>query len=83
MEKPFFTLEPAFDRRDTREEALRPDAIFVQSESNEQFHLGCSEPAVLQKVEWENHGRDPRSLPGNERGWFIIIDDCNVSQRYH
>src|SRR5438270_4408072 len=36
---------------------VRPDAIFMQSESNEHFHLGCSEQEVQQKAEWENQRR--------------------------
>lgn len=36
---------------------VRPDAIFIQSESNEQFHLGCHEPESLSKAEWENRRR--------------------------
>lgn len=36
---------------------VRPDALFIQSESNEYFHLGCSEPGSLQKATWENQRR--------------------------
>lgn len=36
---------------------VRPDAVFIQSESNEQFHLGCHEPESLSKAEWENRRR--------------------------
>jgi uncharacterized protein (DUF362 family)/beta-glucosidase/6-phospho-beta-glucosidase/beta-galactosidase len=35
----------------------RPDAIFVQSESAEYFHLGGSDPAMVRKAEWENQRR--------------------------
>jgi uncharacterized protein (DUF362 family)/beta-glucosidase/6-phospho-beta-glucosidase/beta-galactosidase len=36
---------------------VRPDAVFIQSESAEYFHLGCNEPAMVRKAEWENQRR--------------------------
>src|SRR5215208_176896 len=36
---------------------VRPDAVFIQSESAEFFHLGCSDPAMARKAEWENQRR--------------------------
>ncbi len=36
---------------------IRPDAIFVQSESAEYYHLGGSDPASVQTAEWENAQR--------------------------
>jgi hypothetical protein len=36
---------------------VRPDAVFIQSESAEYFHLGCSDPAMAQMAEWENQRR--------------------------
>ncbi|HZO87518.1 MAG TPA: family 1 glycosylhydrolase [Chthonomonadaceae bacterium] len=35
----------------------RPDAVFIQSESAEYFHLGSGEPAMIQKTNWENQRR--------------------------
>jgi beta-glucosidase/6-phospho-beta-glucosidase/beta-galactosidase len=36
---------------------VRPDAVFIQSESAEYFHLGCSDPEIVRKAEWENQRR--------------------------
>jgi hypothetical protein len=36
---------------------VRPDAIFIQSESAEYFHLGGSDPASVQRAKWENELR--------------------------
>jgi beta-glucosidase/6-phospho-beta-glucosidase/beta-galactosidase len=35
----------------------RPDAIFIQSESAEYFHLGGSDPASVHRANWENELR--------------------------
>ena len=36
---------------------VRPDAIFIQSESTEYFHAGGSLPALMQRAQWENERR--------------------------
>ncbi|MFN3647981.1 MAG: family 1 glycosylhydrolase [Armatimonadota bacterium] len=36
---------------------VRPDAIFIQSESAEYFHLGCADPEMVRRAEWENERR--------------------------
>lgn len=36
---------------------VRPDAVFIQSESAEYFHLGAGDPALVRKAEWENERR--------------------------
>jgi beta-glucosidase/6-phospho-beta-glucosidase/beta-galactosidase len=36
---------------------VRPDAIFIQSESAEYFHLGGSDPASVHRARWENELR--------------------------
>src|SRR5256885_1616016 len=33
---------------------VRPDAVFIQSESAEYFHLGGAEPAMVEKARWQN-----------------------------
>src|SRR5262249_4892174 len=36
---------------------VRPDAIFIQSESAEYFHLGGSDPSSVHRARWENELR--------------------------
>ena len=36
---------------------VRPDAVFIQSESSEHFHLGAANDEVLKRVRWENERR--------------------------
>ena len=36
---------------------VRPDAVFIQSESAEYFHLGATDPATMARVSWENQIR--------------------------
>jgi beta-glucosidase/6-phospho-beta-glucosidase/beta-galactosidase len=36
---------------------VRPDAVFIQSESAEYFHLGATDPATVARASWENQVR--------------------------
>jgi hypothetical protein len=36
---------------------VRPDAVFIQSESTEYFHLGATDPATIARTAWENQIR--------------------------
>ena len=36
---------------------VRPDAVFIQSESAEYFHLGATDPATVARAAWENRVR--------------------------
>ena len=36
---------------------MRPDAVFIQSESAEYFHLGATDPATVARASWENQVR--------------------------
>jgi beta-glucosidase/6-phospho-beta-glucosidase/beta-galactosidase len=37
--------------------AVRPDAVYIQSESSERFHLGAADAPNHQRVRWENERR--------------------------
>ena len=37
--------------------AIRPDAVYIQSESSERFHLGAAEAPNVERVRWENERR--------------------------
>ena len=38
-------------------QAVRPDAVFIQSESAEQFHAGATDPACVARTRFENERR--------------------------